>query len=81
MADFIKFTEIHDTGKTKVFSVTPKTGDDELGKICWYPAWRRYVLFPASQTLFDSKCLNDITTFIDVLMADRKLEKLKGGEL
>jgi len=77
MPDFITFTEIRDTGKTKVFNVTPKTSEDVLGKICWYAAWRRYVFFPATQTLFDSKCLTNITFFIDGLMADRKIKTEK----
>jgi hypothetical protein len=81
MAAFIKFTEIHDTGKTKVFNVHPIQSTDLLGKICWYPNWRRYVFFPSQMTLFDSKCLADISNLIVQLMTDRKLSKLKSGEL
>lgn len=80
MADYITFTEVHDTGKTKVFNVNPIASTDLLGKITWYSAWRRYTFMPEDKTIFDSKCLADITTFIDVLMADRKLAKAKRGE-
>lgn len=68
---FIKFDEIKDTGKTKVFSV--KSLDEfKLGVISWYPSWRRYTFQPSVQTIFDSKCLIEISEFIDTLMKERK---------
>lgn len=71
MGSFIDFTEIHDTGKTKVFSVKSKQGD-LLGKITWFSNWRKYTFWPEHSTIFDTKCLLEIVSFIDGLMERRK---------
>jgi len=68
---YLKFEEVKDTGKTKVFSVESIQGGDRLGSIKWHAPWRRYVLFPSSNVLFDSNCLLEICSFIGRLMLDR----------
>jgi hypothetical protein len=70
MGAHIQFTETHDTGKTKVFSA--ECNDAFLGNVKWYAPWRRYTFHPAQDTLFDSSCLKEITSFIGGLMEDRK---------
>lgn len=72
--EFISITQTHDTGKTKVFDVTPKNSKDLLGKICWYSNWRRYTFMPTERTIFDSKCLANIISFIGHLMNERKVK-------
>lgn len=49
----------------------------DLGKIKWYPAWRRYVFFPLDQggTLFDAGCLRELAAMLDKLMAARRPAK------
>lgn len=37
----------------------------ELGQVKFYPQWRKYSFFPASQTLFEADCLRDIATFCE----------------
>ena len=60
--------------KTKVYSVTTKSKETELGVIKWYPAWRRYCFFPSSEydTVWDFSCLHEVATFIKDLMDARK---------
>ena len=70
---FLKFTEIKDTGKTKVFDVSNLQGDS-LGRIGWFAAWRRYTYWPVCTTVYDASCLKEITVFINNLMLDRKIK-------
>ena len=44
-----------------------------LGTIRWFSAWRRYCVFPESQTVFDVSCLRDIADFIERQMEARKI--------
>lgn len=69
----LKFIEIERKPKTKVWKVM--VGYLSLGKIKWYPPWRRYVFMPGRDTLFDAGCLNDIETFLNSQMEKRKCEK------
>lgn len=59
--------------KTLVFLVLTK---DELpltlGKIKWFGRWRQYAFFPEAETVFEKKCLADITNFLKLLMDERK---------
>lgn len=71
-ATFLDFIQIRDTGKTKVFEVRSNQQDISLGTISWYGAWRKYVFFPALDTLFDVVCLGEITSFVTKLMEERK---------
>jgi hypothetical protein len=69
--EFVDFIEIGDTGKTKRYSINTKTGD-LFGGIQWYGAWRKYCFFPSANTIWDSKCLNEVNDFISRLMEQRK---------
>lgn len=68
---FLEFKEIKDTGKTKVYQITSKDYH-ALGSISWYAPWRRYTFFPKENTLWDNKCLNEVVSFIDKLMEERR---------
>lgn len=35
----------------------------ELGRIGFFGRWRKYCFFPSVNTLFDNKCLNEISDF------------------
>lgn len=66
--------------KTKVWSVWNASTSVALGRIGWYPHWRRYVFNPASDTLYDASCLKEVVEFIEAEMAKRpKKEKLTHG--
>jgi len=77
MKKYIKFKLIEKKDKTNVYSIFSKIGDYSLGKIKWYPAWRKYCFFPNSMTIWDTKCLLEITKFIKELMDERKEKKPK----
>ncbi len=59
--------DCHGTGKSPII----------LGKISWYPAWRQYVLMPSYPTIWNRDCMNDIISFINNLMEDRKIKMMK----
>ena len=72
ITEYLNYVEISNTGKTSKIGVGNNSGH-KLGIISWYAPWRRYV-FSANEAnlVFDSKCLKDITAFIDDLMDKRK---------
>lgn len=72
---FLKFVEFEDTGKTKKFEIKTIAADNILGQIKWYGAWRKYCFYPLGGTIFDVNCMNEIISFINKLMQDRKDEK------
>ncbi len=64
--------------KTKIFYIYPKgnlTHGASLGRVSWYSHWRTYCFFPASNTIFDADCLQDIKDFIQHLMLERQRQK------
>lgn len=69
--EYLIFTEIKDTGKTKQLAVGNKKGE-WLGSISWYGPWRRYTYSPLTSSTYDVNCLNDITSVINELMDVRK---------
>ncbi len=58
--------------KTAVYMVLSRRHGTQLGVIKWHSPWRQYAFFPASDTLFNTGCMNDISEFIGVLMEGRK---------
>lgn len=76
---WVDFTEIHDTGKTKIWQVvtTYDGGGTALGTVRWHGPWRKYAFFPAVYTLFEPTCLRDIAAFIDKVMTERREARKK----
>jgi hypothetical protein len=70
---FLRFIEVGDTGKTKLYEVGGR--DVVLGQIKWFAPWRRYCFYPHADTLFDSSCLTEVNIFINTLMEGRKNER------
>lgn len=68
---YIEFTEVADTGKTKVWDVHNTRDGSKLGQVRWYGAWRKYVLH-SRNAIWSPDCLFDVMTFIDKQMAERK---------
>jgi hypothetical protein len=82
VAEFIHFDlQSRHELKTKVWVVwSGKEGfeGNELGEVKFYPQWRKYSFFPASQTLFEHVCLRDIAEFCEEATAEwRKSLKLR----
>lgn len=47
-----------------------------LGHIKFYGSWRKFVFYPACDTLFDSKCLTEIIGVINELQTSWKNREL-----
>jgi hypothetical protein len=76
MPKYITFTEVADTGKTKVFRIeTNDRNRYNLGIIKWFPAFRKYSFFPANSSIFEQDCLKDIIDFMADLTEKRRLAK------
>lgn len=72
---YLTFTEIPNPGrKTAIVKVTSTSKKIELGTIKWYGKWRQYVFYPEPETLFNAKCLMDITTIVRGL-GSRQLQR------
>jgi hypothetical protein len=68
---FVQFVALFPNPKTARFSVVSIESKDRLGVIQWC-RWRCYAFFPEPDTLFEEKCLGDITAFLATLRAERK---------
>ena len=62
---------------TDVFHVVNKENRCMLGVIKWFGSFRQYSFFPEAQTVFEHKCLKDITAFLDAIMLEHKTAKQK----
>jgi len=60
---FLSFTQVGDTGKTKIFNVCPVSGNPLLGQVKWYAPWRKYCFYPSPVCVFDTGCLQLIADF------------------
>ena len=78
MNQYIEFIEVGDTGKTKIFEVRT-LGGSSLGIVKWYGAWRRYVLFAGTGTVWSPGCMETVITFINGLMKERQKKTCPSG--
>lgn len=69
---YIQFIEVPPSGKTKRWEIRSIANHAILGWISWYSPWRRYCFTSAPGTIFDSNCLDEITTFLDIEMEKHK---------
>lgn len=73
---YIKFEDTSIAGnKTKMFLVINNESEETIGLIKWYGAFRKYSFFPNANTVFENKCLRDITVVLEYLMEQHKLLK------
>lgn len=55
-----------ESGKTKRWAVhAAEPPREELGKVTWYPFWRKYAFLPHPLTVFEEECLRDIAAFCE----------------
>jgi hypothetical protein len=67
------FSDVSKSGqKTQTYVVCSRRDDAGLAEISWFVRWRRYVLKPYAEMIFDAECLNEIVLFINELMEERK---------
>lgn len=72
MPEYVKFHDMPFKGKTKRFMIESVNGGCHLGYIRFYPQWRIYTFQPNANTIFDSKCLDQINDFVKLLNEERK---------
>ncbi|MDV3594171.1 hypothetical protein CMU87_17010 [Elizabethkingia anophelis] len=78
MSSFLIFKQYPFEGKTKRFMIHNSVNKSILGRVLYYPQWRKYVFVPIDGVIFDSKCLIEIYEFLDNENNERKeLLKLK----
>jgi len=76
-SQYIQFYDAEPLGrKTRIVIVVSKSSGAELGSIKWYGPWRQYCFYPASATIFNTGCMNDIQAQIKELMDERKSKPL-----
>lgn len=47
-----------------------------IGQIKWYAHWRKYCFYPEIDTIWDSKCLQEISNFLtDINISYRKEQR------
>ncbi len=72
LSQYIEFDWVGSTGKTDIWNVLSKSSEYILGQIKWYGAWRQYCFWPSPQTIFSSRCMQDINQAVKQLMEDRR---------
>lgn len=70
---YLEFRYVERTKKTKIWEIVSKSSGCRLGLIKWYGAWRQYTFYPEQYTFYNSKCLKDITSFLN---CENELHKL-----
>lgn len=66
--------------KTPIFHIYNSKSKDEIGEIKWYGAWRKYCFFPNHDTIWDSKCLNNINNFLEEINTLKKEQDCKRSD-
>ena len=59
--------------KTYIWTVYGGAGAGaRLGQVKWYGPWRRYCFFPEPATLFDTSCLDEIRSWLEMATKHHK---------
>ncbi len=73
--EYLVFEELPTKNKTKFIIVVNKNSEDIIGEVKWYAPWRQYCFFPEFDTVWNTKCLDDVNDLIKKLMKDRRVKK------
>ena len=68
----LKYERSSPSNKIHVFRIESIHNGVTCGTVYWYPAWRKYVFSPASDTIWDSARLAELQQHLDQLNADHK---------
>ena len=61
--EYIRFVEGPPKPKTKTWWVVNRLDDIHLGWIGWFARWRKYAIWPKTNTVYEEVCLRDIAAF------------------
>lgn len=65
---YLTFVKYHlKDRKTPVITVYSSKDFTYLGQLYFYPQWRKYVFESNGEIIYDSKCLNDINNYLDLM--------------
>lgn len=70
--EHLKLRLIQIKPRTKVYLLISKYSNEVIGRISWYPHWRRYVSEMRVGVVVDSSCHKEISVLLDKLMDKRK---------
>lgn len=70
----LKFKLLEKKPKTNVYLII-NNSKCELGTICWYSPWRKYISIMYEDIVVDSSCHKEISIFLDKLMEERKCQR------
>jgi hypothetical protein len=57
--------------KTPIVTIISRRNSENLGEVKWHGAWRQFCLYPNENTIWSVDCINDITSLIKKLVAER----------
>ena len=61
---FIHLDTIGEIRGKPAYAVVNNKSDNEIACVCWYPAWKRYVMVTDTPAVFDVGCMESIIAFI-----------------
>ena len=75
----IHMVQVHDTGKTLIWTVLTKEDDLLLGWVKWFGRWRGYAFFPTpdTPTAYEQVCLREIADFVETKTREHRAKKKK----
>ena len=76
-SEYLRFLEIGQKPKTKVWAVIAALSGGELGLIKWNGPWRKYSFFPHENTVYEWDCLRSIADFVEEVTYEHKASKDK----
>jgi hypothetical protein len=70
---FLEFKLVGESssGKTLIWDVL-NTGYNWLGRVTWFPQWRKYTFETVSMTVLDPICLRDIADFCEAATEEHR---------
>ena len=73
MSQFVRFVQESQPArrKTKIWAVM-SSPNCHLGRVMWWPAWRRYVYSPGDNVFLDAACLTEVTECLSAETARQK---------
>lgn len=64
------------TGKTEMWEVRTQGDKGRLAFVRWHAPWRCYAFWPIGPTVFEQRCLREITLFLRLLNAAQKVRRV-----
>ena len=73
---FSIYSIIKENRKTPIYWLL-NNDNFNLGEIKWFPAWRKYCFYPNMDTIWDTKCLEEVIEFMNQINNKRRSDNVK----